>query len=453
MFFFIFQSVVAQATTLSHYGYLGLENEGFQTFTQKHPDVIFDREEKWYNNDTELVTALLTHEFTNDMYLVNTMFFNWNNLMNKGFCMDLSDSEIICQAVERMWPKVAEQCIRDGKVYAVPVEISFQKIRINAPVWEEAGLSLFDAPQSFPELIEALDYWCDLLEDGDAPEGIRVDGMFEPSLYGKGSYVFWLVSKLIDSYVPQQQFMDQPLDFKSDELLHLVQECQRVGKRLYELEPDFRNYDGSGIKSLITQDAQMSWPKQENQVMSLRLNDGSPKCITTYLGMWAINPGTSEADLAIELLERLISEPESEISWDYNLLFRDAEPKPNPNYEYAVSITEQYLHETEQKLARDDVDDVERNELEDELAKLQKNMEELQSDNRKYLVTQSQLDDYANYADYLYFPEPGVFQLGSEASQRLDALEHEFAEGVITAEQMLREMGRIAQMVQLENEE
>lgn len=369
LFFFIFQGVAAQAATLSYNGYFETDDQGYSTFIQKYPDLQLKKDEKRYETDTEIVTAILTKEFENDMFEADTMYYRWSSLINKGFCLDLSNSDVIVQAVNRMWPKVAEQCRKDGKIYALPVGISFRMIRINASVWDEAGLSDFVAPQTFPELLTALDYWCDLLEEGDAPEGIRVEGMFDPAVYGKGSYVYWLASKLIDSYITQQQFMNASLDFRNDELLGLVKECQRVGTRLYQLEPDFRYYDGSGIKSLVEEDAQKMWPAKPNQLICLRLNDDAPKCIKADLDMWAVSSATEEAGLAVELLEKLITEPECERSWDYNLLFKDAEPKPNPSYERILANAQRYLQETQQQLVREDLDEVERSALEKDLAR------------------------------------------------------------------------------------
>ena len=231
-------------------------------------------------------------------------------------------------------------------------------------------------------MLDFADRWCDLIEENGAYEGLRLHAGWDSSLYGEGTYSAWLISLLIDSYISQTQYAGETLDFNNSELIALLERCMTVGRRLYALEPKPRNTDsGDGIGFLVTA-PQNLWPTNTDQILCFRLNDQQPAILKADVDMYAVYSGSNQTMLTIQLLESILADEESPSSFDRELLYANAEPKLNSNYDYAVSIHKKYLAETEAQLQDSTLSNDERLALEDELAKWQQALINDESDEK-----------------------------------------------------------------------
>lgn len=88
----------ASADTLHLYR---IDYDGVETFQALHPELQCTWSEQDYHNDYELSSALLTGEFDSDVYNLNSIYFDCKQFMKKGYCVDLSESEIIRE--EKSW--------------------------------------------------------------------------------------------------------------------------------------------------------------------------------------------------------------------------------------------------------------------------------------------------------------------------------------------------------------
>ncbi|MDO4838151.1 MAG: extracellular solute-binding protein [Clostridia bacterium] len=450
LFSFVVSS--AQASQLLCYGLLVEDCEGYRNFVQNHSDVSVQRCTQWYATTSTFANALKLGELSCDLFSLNTLSYNWSSLIEKGYCVDLSESKIIADTMEKIYPNIAALGMKDGHIYAVPVSISFRNTLLNQDALAMCGWEDEPTPQSFPELLDFADRWCDLIEENGAYEDLRLRAGWDPDLYGEGTYSAWLISLLIDSYISQTQYADETLDFNNQELIGLLERCMTVGRRLYALEPKPRNTDsGVGIGFLETA-PQLLWPTNADQIVCFRLNDQQPAVLKAVVNMQAVYSGSGQTELAVQFLESLLAGEENPANFQRQLLYTNAEPKISNNYEYTIATDKKYIAETEAQLQNSKLSTDERIALEDELAKWKQELIDDESDERKYLVSAAKLASYREKEPYFYFETPNAFNSSTEASSQLKSLEEQYANGVINVETLVKELNRIARMSMLEDE-
>lgn len=131
-------------------------------FLASHPgvDVIYNDPENDYRNSYEMISALVTDSFPYDVFELGTWKFDMRQIMRKGFCTDLTKSSVIRSELSTMHPNIFAQITHDGKVFAIPTGIGCDLYLTDRVGWEAAGLTEKDVPQSFPELLDFLEAWC-----------------------------------------------------------------------------------------------------------------------------------------------------------------------------------------------------------------------------------------------------------------------------------------------------
>ena len=440
------------AETIKYFAAIDFENKGYKDFQAAHPDVAFEESGIFYNTTGEFAGALLTKEFTSDLFSLDTYFYYCQQIMKKGFCVDLSGSEVIRDAVSRMHPLIAAQAMVDGKIYGVPHGISFYYTQINQEGWTAADLTEEDIPDSFPALLDFLERWCERVE-ASQEQNIRLKLSWVSELYNKYSYTAWLTELLIDSYIMQLQFANESLRFNDPELSALLERCKVVGARIYDVEP---RMDSSGARpgeyQLFEVGPQGGWPQKSADILCFRLNDAQPKMIKASLDMYAVNPNSSIPGLCVELLEKLVIGPENPNSVKRALLYQGAEPIINPNYENDLKHWSGRITAFEEQLKNPNLTLDQRLEIKDQLKSSEYYLAYALTDKGKYYMSPAQLEDYNTYVDALYFPAPSVFNGSTETLSTLWSSEKQYASGLLTIERFLSELDRMAHMIEMENE-
>lgn len=109
---------------LTMYGYGGYD--AVEKALQAVPEVQMKRlEDVWFSDAKELGQALVSGENAIDLLGI-TEDLERNTLYEKGYLMDLSQSELIKAYMDKLYPQIREACMKDGKIYAVPVGIRFR---------------------------------------------------------------------------------------------------------------------------------------------------------------------------------------------------------------------------------------------------------------------------------------------------------------------------------------
>lgn len=430
-------------------------NDGVQAFRQRHPDLTLEGvpvDERVFNT-SEFVGKLITREYSNDVFEVSSFSIDYRPIMEKGYCLDLSGSQALQDAVARMHPVIAQEAFLDGKLLGLPMRVFFDYLVIQPKGWEAAGYDSEDVPQSYPELLALLEEVCDRMEGGEL-ENFRVysgvaltSDEFTPMTYAS-YFATWLLTQ----YQLQCQLAETLPDFTNPELTGLMERTVDVSRRLYDLESYLVTPDGDGSLtdySLITMGNQQSWPAAHEEILFLRLNDTQPRVVCSYLEMMMVYTGTQHPDEAIEYLEALA--PYGNMQYiSAPTLYKDAEPILKPEYEKTLAIYQERVAAYEARLAQDDLSRDEREEAEEKLVQAQADLEEYDTVG-KYAVTQEQIDSLARHVDELAFLYPGPLTAGTEIHIEYVRLEQRFKGEQLDACEFLQEVNELYQRIARED--
>lgn len=428
-------------TLVTYGGSFSEENIGFQTFLSDHPEVSLSWPDVVYYSSSAFTNALLTRDFNYDLFTWTTSQIDWQNLMDKGYCGDLSSSHILMEAVKKMHPNIARQAIHNGRLLAIPQRVNFVFLQIDEDTWFEAGLTLENVPQSFPEFLNFLENWCDRIEESPEPT-IRIIGSWDSVTYTEASYTSWLTRLLLNEVFLQMSYAGEELYFDDLELLALVKQCDAVGKRIYHLES--RN----DALSLFDEVARGTWPTNHANIVFLRQNDMQPKLMKASVSMWAINSLSSNQELSIELLEKVTLSARQLNSYTALFLYSDAQAQINPDYETDLAYWTDEINTVLAQLQDPDLDGESKANFEEMLIRNERALELVER--KKWILHPDQLADYQASVDMLYFPIPNIFD-SSQSSVELERLLNQFGNHQLTAEDFLNKLSRIARMMRLED--
>lgn len=429
----------ALADTLTTYGGMfAQENTGFQAFLREHPDTQVVWGNGVYDDTSQFTAALVTGELRCDLYTLQTQSYAWPILMQKGYCLDLSGSQVLSGAVARMHPNIASRLHYEGRLYAVPWGLTFTYLQVAGDVWQKAGLTAQEVPQSFPQFLDFLDSWCQRIEAAPQPS-IRTYGDADTT---EALYLSWLASLLINEAAMQMQYANQPLRFDDPALLSLLQRAEAIAKRLYPLEAH------SGPYHLFENTPAHEWPRHQEHLVYLRVHEGQPRLIKAALNLWGVHPQTKRPEACIELLERTLT-GEDPLRHPELFLYRDAQPLVNPQYEEDSQRLGREIAGLKQDLEAESLSLDSRDSLTQRLSALEYSLQQVE--NQQWVMSPAQMADYQSAADRLYFPGPNIF-VGSLASENLESLIKRFGARQLPAQQFLQELDRIAVMMEREAE-
>ena len=411
-------------------------HEAYQRFCEDHPDLTVTADLSRYYTNSDLVGAFLTGEFPYDVFTMDTSTFNLEKLFDKGYCVDLSGSEVIREAVEQMHPAIQRLVTLNGAIYGLPSSARIAYLRYNPEAWEQAGLSEADVPDSFPAYLDFLDAWLERLED-DPNNTFSVHGYFDESLYTEATYTELLTKQLIAEHTQQSSYAGVSLRFNAPDFLSLLRRCEITGRRLYALDP------GPYGKALLFETS--SFITNLDELVPLRLTPEQPMLLGATLHLALIYAGSQHQENAIEYLEDCLRVmPDN--AWA--TLARDHGPVVNDDYEQTVALWQERVDAARAQL--ETVSEAGHFEAEDALETLEFILADVAAPENRYTITEEQMALYQAYGDKLYFQPPSVFQADSEQASNLRSLISQFAYGRIPAEMLVKRLNELA--IMLENE-
>ena len=428
-------------TLVTYGGTFSSSNIGLQEFLAENLNISLSWSDADYFPASAFITALLTHEFQCDLFYQGTDQADWPTLMDKGYCLGLSGSTVLTTAVQRMYPSIAAKAMANGHLYAIPTGISFRYYQTVEETWLNAGYTVEDIPQSFPSFLDFLSAWCDRIEANPEADVVALGG-WDGESFSSASYVSRLAEMLINEVIMQHQYANEKLSFSTSEIIALLDRCTTIGERLYQLES--RNYHSVLFEQMVSN----IWPSNASSIVFLRLNNEQPKLVDASLFMWAINASSSNAEKAVELLEKAATVPSDPSSYSDLFLYQDAQPRMSPDYETSLAYWTEKKEEAEALLQNDDLDADTQESLEKNVQKYQTAIDLTESN--KWLVTSEQLESYRSVIDDLYFSPINIFSQSSESYETLEDLYRQFGHGKLTAEQFTQRLDQIATMMYLE---
>lgn len=433
----------ACAETLTLYGgRFSSRNIGYKEFCEMHPDVEpYWPSDVYYYPASALITALLTGEFKCDIINQDTDEADWKTLMSKGYCADLSGSNVLKEAVELMHPKIAEQGMLNGHLYAIPVRASFDFWCVNEDTWTGMGYTMEDVPQSFKELLQFLTAWCDRLEDEPEAETVAFGG-WEGAAKAP-DYTIQLTEMLVNEVTMQKQFADETLEFDVDELAPILEECAEIGSRLAQVES--KDYSATLFERIM---GSFLWPESSEIIVYLRIRDDEPKLIKSKLRMWAVFAGSDQVELATELLEKAAVGMTDPAQCDDLFIYANAEPRIKYGYEEDLAYWGDLRDKAAKLLENEDLSVEMQETLQEELDNYTQAYEWTKIN--KWMISPEQIGGYQQIADRLYYAPLNVFDSSAAGYDKIQEVMKPFGYGKESARQMLGELNSVANMMRLE---
>ena len=242
----------------------------------------------------------------------------------------------------------------------------------------------------------------------------------------------------------QQQYAEQELSFNASEIVELLEKCIDVGTRLYKLES--KNYSAT----LFEQIAGGIRPSKYSTIVFFRLNERQPKLIESVLSMWAINSNSTNAEKAIELLEKAATVTDNLETCDDLFIFQDAQPRISENYSedllYWKNQKEDVILQLQSKTIDFDTKEILESNLQKYVAAIER------TELNKWKVSPEQLQEYQKVEAQLYFPKLNLFEKSAESYEELQNLCKQFGYHKLNVNQFLQRLDRIAEMMRLEEE-
>jgi len=418
--------------------------QGYEAFQAQHPEVQVKHASVFYSNTAELSAAVVSRSVQNDLLSLYSNQFDGRAIMEKGYCVDLSGYPEIVGAVNRMYPRIREHCMADGKIYGLPWTVYLSCYSVNLEAWKHTGASVEDIPDSFAGMLDWIEKWLDRAEAEDIRD-VNV-AISDPFGYDRTTYPRWLTDQALKQYILQQQYAGAPLRFDEPELRELLVRCKTLGDRLYQQE---ETIDEEGlVHHYVLLEGGNGLPRDMRTLVMTRLFDGQPMVLNASMGTVVIPTTSSHQELAAELLCSVASLEEVYPLGRQVFFFEDAPLPEDPQYEARKAASEETIAELQKAIES-------AKKKGESTAALEENLEmELRSQKNlsPYLVYPEIVETYRALADGLFFPGPSVFSGTQEDMVAFDSLKAQYAAGSITVDELLSRLNEMARMIQAENQ-
>ena len=431
------------------------------SFVAAHPDVVITNEHHYYENTGEMITEMLLGTFDSDVFAISS-FFDYRSIMEKGYCLDLSGSEIIRNAIENLYPVYADQCVMDGRIYAVPTGGQLEYMAINTDRLAESGMGDVEIPDTFPEFLDFVEAWNEHLQED--PGDIALCGsMFwvdEADFNRIGGYTYYLVEYLLDNHILQKSFAGEPLRFNEPEVVELLKRCYELGREL-----DLNDPSWTANKALLEHCSLRFLSGDNSAFVSLRLNEDQPKLIKAFLELVAVNARTAHPDLCIEMLESMVQYKDLTVGDGHDsgdelaqtmrtFLYQNVGLAPSKRHDENVATSQRFLDQVKKALANENLSATDRYDLDEELKWREEDLQAaIETEDGKWVVPPDRLEFYKSLVDTYYVPMPGVFSpTEAEQAKTFEQLKSRFVAGQMTAEELVAELDRVAEMIERESE-
>lgn len=428
--------------------YGGYMDNGARLFAERYPQVPVYMSDNYYDTTEKLTQAMVTGENAMDVLRMSINTSAFTTLRNKNYCADLSESQIITDYVNSLYPHFAEAVKKDGKVIAVPMDAySYDGWFVNKRVMEDMGLTMEDIPTNLVELCDFATRWNDEWVD-EYPSYTLLEYVSD--------YRSAMLNMMMNAYVQYCTAKKQEIDFASDMFRQLmdalekmnVKELDRGANTSNEDETTYRqgllmcdnNLVGSFEDYSDTEDA---W----RLFVPMKLTADADFVTGAEVEIVFVNPGSKNKAAAIHLIECMIEKMNDYSA--YTLRADKTEPVLNENYDDMVAEQEKYLAQLKEDYEK--ADEADKKEYQAMIESQEQWMSTM--DQYRYRISPEGIAWYVqNTVPATFVLEPSILERSdSEAVGAFYMLRERYAAGQIKLDQFIREMNSKIQMMQMED--
>ncbi len=183
-----------------------------------------------YNELDKVVENMMNRAPDVDVYIVDMGYSSYNALKERGFMAELDGSEKLTQRVAKMYPAIQESVQRDGRLVALPVDLSASCLGVNEKALEKLGLTLEDVPANWSDFLDFLINDLPGRWPSDGSVTFTYDGMDVENVRWQ---LFYMIFEDYQNYV--NATMDVP-SYNTELLRSLMDKLDRVDFQALGLE-------------------------------------------------------------------------------------------------------------------------------------------------------------------------------------------------------------------------
>lgn len=207
---------------------------------EEHPDLTWRGGDSLNGGGTDIVQALTARQ-PYDLYAINCVDGDFQQIVLKGFARDLSEYPALQDFAASLRPFLREAVTVDGRLYGIPIRLFGSQCAYSPQAFALAGLSEEDVPSTYEEL---LDFLAARLEE-EMPDGVHL-------VYGTANLRGTLANMMTRALIDRYYSAPEPQRFSSPEVLRIYEKLDALDtSRLDEYLSSLQEGDQYGEPALF----------------------------------------------------------------------------------------------------------------------------------------------------------------------------------------------------------
>lgn len=257
------------------------------------------------DHTTQRVLDMLQGEDAMDIVLFDTMYCDFDVLMQSGLLEDLSSNLTICERTQAMHEPIRKKItMENGQIMGAFRELRSAVLTRVAPAWEQAGLTDTDAPHSLTELLDFIEQrWIPLVREKKVGN-VRLNTTVR--IYDvefKYQYTGWLLELLMTCWELRKQAAGESVVYDEPEFVALAERCREVGLTLAKVEKK----PGKKSRSLYQGEFNFDDTNAYIYALPMRINADEPERLMTYAQVFAVRKGSPYSEILKEFLAAMVT--------------------------------------------------------------------------------------------------------------------------------------------------
>ena len=423
--------------------YINEIKTAYYDFTDAHPEYMVSISDS-ASTDT-LLQDMMNRSPDVDIYTLPMTSSAFSALMNRGFMAELSGSETLSAEVGAMYDSIKNAVMKDGELYAVPMYLYANCLMINKKLLtEKLGYTEEQMPKTWTEVFGLI---------ADLAATRKLEEYPEVSLLGPGytenDVKFSLFAMMMSSYYVWLDADEANLTRAGGMLEGLCAAFEAIDWSAFGLPTD---YDENGEWEYIEENILFSNNNVQPdyyrsgssfEPLLLAIADGEEPMLGAEISVAFVNPFSTHREAAIEYLEMAFALMDDTMR--ITLMPDENEPILSPWYEENMKYYDEEIASLETQLAAEDLDEENRDMLEQSLADMKQWRDEYAQDGQ-WQVSAEAIESYRVYAQYLVPMCTAIWE--GDAYTQID----QYMGGAITAKQLCNELEKTLQMQRLEGQ-
>lgn len=415
-------------------------------FMNAHPDIPIVLADVNSFSADQLAQSMVSGNDAADIYSLSLSYGSFDQLRQKGYCVDLSSSEVLLNAVKQMNPDFTASFYQDGKLYAFPESASAISFGYSPSALEKIGLTEDDLPKTFLEFIDFAVMWIEDYAD-EYPDL----SLFEYNYDVRNMFIGVIISR----YVAYTATTGENLNFDTPLMHKLLNKLDSALPKLKELNPEDENQgfgmgfvttSGGETTSLFTESMDLT-PQQytwgDYKPLLLPLDEGMEPAETLILQVYLVNPNSECQREAITFLEYLAEHMDE--TTKIALYPDENTPVEDPHMARYLADAQKQLEDA--KASKETADDADKRNWDDTISMYEDNIAYYESN--LYFVSADAIAQYRSIEPYLHVYTNSLYaSLSTDGAKLLQR----YLDNEINSDQFIKEFNRIIRMIQLENQ-